>query len=31
MVEAARQAFTERGLPEEQLHFDSFEFSTVKK
>lgn len=31
MVEAARQAFAERGLPEEQLHYDSFEFSTAKK
>jgi len=31
MVEAAKQAFNERGLPEEQLHFDSFEFSTAKK
>ncbi len=31
MIEAARQAFTEHGLPEDQLHFDSFEFSTARK
>jgi CDP-4-dehydro-6-deoxyglucose reductase len=31
MVEAAKKAFCETGLPEKQLHFDSFEFSSVKK
>lgn len=31
MVEAAKKAFCETGLPEEQLHFDSFEFSSAKK
>ena len=27
MVDAARQAFFDRGLPEDQLYFDSFEFA----
>lgn len=31
MVEAAKKAFSEKGLPEDQLHFDSFEFSSAKK
>ncbi len=30
MVEAARTHFLEHGLPEDQLHFDSFEFSAAK-
>jgi CDP-4-dehydro-6-deoxyglucose reductase, E3 len=31
MVEATKKAFSETGLPEGQLHFDSFEFSSAKK
>ncbi|RMG58474.1 MAG: CDP-6-deoxy-delta-3,4-glucoseen reductase [Gammaproteobacteria bacterium] len=31
MVDAAKRHFLEHGLPEERLHFDSFEFSAAKQ